>query len=708
MAIDYFLDDANVDTTCDAGAPDGDQDLNKTQPGSTTVVIDTSKDAFEELATWDIDVSGDTPINGLHNVKVRIDAIAVGPVEIRWRLQAIDDTGCVTDNSSAYSLIHTTAGNKAQGLSLTWDASSDRLRLSIEMRRSSGHSTVSATISTGNANSVIETNFTPPTTLPLIPIRRAEVHEDPASRDHVVQPHLSFGFPTPPAPAAANPVILQRHPDVASMREDQLDLLLARFLNPVVGRREGVTLPKLMRTAIESFGPEVLHEILARFYTLVGRREGRAILPLRSAPAASLGEVPDQIVVPPRYAPLLAFIVPPAGAQAVLPPLMVRVQVEPDPPAPAPAFGKMPTVLPAQPHVPRISTPIEVEPDPVIQPSRFAVLKPAVAAAPASPVLPFLTVPIGIEPDAVAQPFFPPVVGRGGQLVVPYLIMRPDFPEAPPVEAAYLPVISAAVVDPANPVIPLYMPRIELPESFEVRPDFFKVIRNSVTVAPGITLAHFFVQAFLPDRDAVALDDIEPRPHYLPVIQPVPDPVAGPALPIILFRQPVRHPEEIRLDVLPVFLPVIQGPIAPPGTAALVLPYRMTAVEQIVPEDVKGDWVGTPASPTYYPLISYVVLFQDYRADVFFDPTLYDPSPLLQLDCSFRTTVAGLTATVRLLNKTTGRAEATLVTTANTLTRVVSDTFKLTTAALYQIEVGVPAGGGVEIERAEVIGVGDV
>ena len=159
MATKYFAKDTNADTTCDADTP---FDMSKTQGSATTVASrDHANSAFEESLTFDIDVSGDNPATG--NVDVSLDvAVVDASVEYRFRVQAVDDSGCGVSASTGYSAAFTTNGIKTLSPeSLTWAAGDDRLRLSIETRKLAGHGNLGITVNVNDADSFVNTSFTP-------------------------------------------------------------------------------------------------------------------------------------------------------------------------------------------------------------------------------------------------------------------------------------------------------------------------------------------------------------------------------------------------------------------------------------------------------------------------------------------------------------------------------------------------------------------
>ena len=154
MATRYFLKDTNAQTTCDAS--DNPLDLSQTQGTGATTVGSVNNTSFVEEFVWDIDVSGDSPVTGTFDVSVSVNAIDAD-TEGRFRVQVIDDTGCAISQNSAYSSLFTTTGVKTfTTASLTWGAGDERLRVSLEYRRSAGHGGKAMTIDVNHADSWID------------------------------------------------------------------------------------------------------------------------------------------------------------------------------------------------------------------------------------------------------------------------------------------------------------------------------------------------------------------------------------------------------------------------------------------------------------------------------------------------------------------------------------------------------------------------
>lgn len=153
MAIKYFPKNVNTDVTCDGSTTPLDMD--KTQGSSASQASSgTQSSTFVEVMSFDIDVSGDTPVTSDHDVSVDITDLT--DVTARFRLQAIDDAGCGVDNSSSYSSEFTTTGIKTFTLNLTWAGTSDRLRLSCEIKKDAVHGNKAVTINVNDADTFVD------------------------------------------------------------------------------------------------------------------------------------------------------------------------------------------------------------------------------------------------------------------------------------------------------------------------------------------------------------------------------------------------------------------------------------------------------------------------------------------------------------------------------------------------------------------------
>ena len=210
MATKYFLLSTNADTTCDTA--ETNRDMSTAIGGAGTQTTDGTQvesPSWDLVLAFDVDVSGDNPATGNHDVSIDVSVAPASEIEYRFRLQAVDDSGCGVDNSSAYSSVFTDTGIKTlSATNLTWAAGSDRLRLSIEARRTAGHGNKAITIRIGDVDSFVNAPWTAAVAVqPVIPFaggRRPIAAVPPSlSRSQGFLPTIA---PAPP-PLPASPVI---------------------------------------------------------------------------------------------------------------------------------------------------------------------------------------------------------------------------------------------------------------------------------------------------------------------------------------------------------------------------------------------------------------------------------------------------------------------------------------------------------------------
>lgn len=161
----YYPQNTNTDTDCDTTAKP--QDMSKVQGTTTTSVSDNAADTpFVEVHTWDINVSGDSPITGTHNVSIDVASMSTGATG-RFRVLAIADVGdCGIDASGGYSSNFNSGTPQPMtdtSNSITW-GTSVRLRLSIELSRdASQHGNKSVTTNVQDVDTWVEAPWDEPT-----------------------------------------------------------------------------------------------------------------------------------------------------------------------------------------------------------------------------------------------------------------------------------------------------------------------------------------------------------------------------------------------------------------------------------------------------------------------------------------------------------------------------------------------------------------
>ncbi len=179
MATKYFLKDTNAETTCDVSGATN-QDISTTQGTGTTVDSPSfSTETYFDALAFDIDVSGDNPANGNHDIS--IDVNAATDIDYRFRVEQINDAGpCSVSNFTDWSTDPTTGtGIKTlSATSLTW-GTGDRLRLIIQAKRQSGtHGNKTLTINVNDADSYINAPWDPP---PVYEQVAVQIYNDDAS-----------------------------------------------------------------------------------------------------------------------------------------------------------------------------------------------------------------------------------------------------------------------------------------------------------------------------------------------------------------------------------------------------------------------------------------------------------------------------------------------------------------------------------------------
>jgi len=165
LTTKYFGKDVHLELTCDVGGA-RDQDLSTTQGTPDTVTsANTQSDTFVEKLNFDIDVSGDGPVTGTQEISIDVVSVTA-ELEYRFRAQFIDDADCTVTNSGTFSSTFTDAGIKTVSASLTFTTGDERLRISVECRKASGHGNQSLTVNVNDPDTFINAPWTigpPPT-----------------------------------------------------------------------------------------------------------------------------------------------------------------------------------------------------------------------------------------------------------------------------------------------------------------------------------------------------------------------------------------------------------------------------------------------------------------------------------------------------------------------------------------------------------------
>ena len=154
-------------TQTQSGTGTAVRDLSLMQGSASTLTsTGTTSGTFAERLAFTRDVSnlsGEISGNSFP-VSLNVNAVSSGNLSARFRLQRINSSGAV-QASTGYSAEFNTTGIKTATLSFpstqTW-ASTDRIRLSIEVRLTSGSTSRTITVSTGNADSFLSYTLPPP------------------------------------------------------------------------------------------------------------------------------------------------------------------------------------------------------------------------------------------------------------------------------------------------------------------------------------------------------------------------------------------------------------------------------------------------------------------------------------------------------------------------------------------------------------------
>ena len=159
MPTKYYPFSTNVSGTCDSGVG-SDHDMFDTAPGGSTSHNDTNPGgSYVEVRSYIVDVSGDSPVTGSQTYNCSVDVTVLSKCDIRFRIRAIDTTGCGRTNSSGYQeyLVGTGTGIKTFSLTLDFTSSDELLEFVTEIRDEAGsHGTKQATVSVDDNDTWVE------------------------------------------------------------------------------------------------------------------------------------------------------------------------------------------------------------------------------------------------------------------------------------------------------------------------------------------------------------------------------------------------------------------------------------------------------------------------------------------------------------------------------------------------------------------------
>lgn len=156
MPTSYYPQNTNTDGTCDAGAASGDHDMAKTAGTPTTHTTDTTGiTSFTLDRSYQIDVSGDSPATGSRTYNLSISVNTINRTDLRFRIAAVDTTGCARTYSS-YSSTYTTAAVHTFSLTLNFAATDEHLELQVECQENTTHGGRDYTLDVQSSNTWVE------------------------------------------------------------------------------------------------------------------------------------------------------------------------------------------------------------------------------------------------------------------------------------------------------------------------------------------------------------------------------------------------------------------------------------------------------------------------------------------------------------------------------------------------------------------------
>jgi hypothetical protein len=158
MPTKYYPQNTNTDTNCDEiGDATNDHDMSKTVGTSTTHTVDTTgMTSFTLIKTYQLDVSGDSPIFGSQTYNLSISINAISRTDVRFNISSVDRTGCLPGGTSSYSATFTTATTHTFSLTLSFATGDEDLELRVEAQQNSTHGGRSITLDVQDANTWVE------------------------------------------------------------------------------------------------------------------------------------------------------------------------------------------------------------------------------------------------------------------------------------------------------------------------------------------------------------------------------------------------------------------------------------------------------------------------------------------------------------------------------------------------------------------------
>jgi hypothetical protein len=114
--------------------------------------------SYTLLRCYKDDVSGDSPITGSETYNISVDVTVLTKCDIRFRIAAVDTTGCARTYSGYQEFLAITGASiKTFSLTLNFGAGDEHLELQMEGRQESGaHGTREVTISVDDNDTWVE------------------------------------------------------------------------------------------------------------------------------------------------------------------------------------------------------------------------------------------------------------------------------------------------------------------------------------------------------------------------------------------------------------------------------------------------------------------------------------------------------------------------------------------------------------------------
>ena len=157
MAVIYYPQNTNADTTCDFGTGTP-YDLSKTAGTPTTHTVDTSGlTAWTVALTYNMVVTGDSPSGNTYDFSISLATVTNS--EVRLRIYEVNSSCTLIDLtglSATYSSSGTYTGTLTMAIG-SWTTGT-RLELQVEMQRASTHGTRQVIVDVQTANTYIQGN----------------------------------------------------------------------------------------------------------------------------------------------------------------------------------------------------------------------------------------------------------------------------------------------------------------------------------------------------------------------------------------------------------------------------------------------------------------------------------------------------------------------------------------------------------------------